>query len=113
MTTSVALGAAIMQGDAYPIPVYVKIDGSVATPENIDALRVRIGNMTDEYPNGTITEQRGVWLFPMTQAQSYGLMAGEVPVQAQVMRNGCVIGTAVTTVNVGKSILKGVWGDGT
>lgn len=109
MTTTVAVNTTIMQGDAYPIPVYVKIDGSIATPDNIDGLRVKIGDFTDSYPKGGITAENGVWLFPMTQEQSYSLKVGVNPVQAQVMVGEYVVGTAVTTVNVGKSILKGVW----
>lgn len=110
MTTTVQIQQnALMQGDAFPIPVYVKIDGSVATKENIDALRIGIGPFTAKWPNGTLDEQNGVWLFPLTQEQSYQLTPGLVDVQAQVRVGKYTVGTAVTKVAVGKSLLKGAW----
>ena len=105
MITGVCVKGKITQGDTYPIPVYVTVDGSIATPENISGLKLRIGKFTAWWPNGKLENENGVWLFPLTAEQSKRLDPGYNEVQARVSVGKYDVGTAVTKVYVGKSLI--------
>lgn len=95
----------VMQGDTCPIPIFVTIDGEVATPENIDAIKIGVGPFVDWWPNGGISSQKGIWLFPLTAERSARLPAGRNFVQARVTVGEYAVGTAVTEIFVGESVI--------
>ena len=86
------MGISIMQGDSYQKPFTLRtLDGTLITPEMVTALVLSIGNLSRQYP-GDITYADGKWLFPLSQAQTFG-MHGMLPVQARVLfQDGSVFG---------------------
>nr|DAH29183.1 MAG TPA: hypothetical protein [Caudoviricetes sp.] len=86
------MGISIMQGDSYQKPFTLRtLDGMLITPEMVTALVLSIGNLSRQYP-GDITYADGKWLFPLSQAQTFG-MHGMLPVQARVLfQDGSVFG---------------------
>lgn len=100
---------AITQGDEYPIPVLLTINGTTITDEMAEGVRIAIGTSVCTYPNGTLTYENGLWYYPLTQAVSYGLKAGKAKFQVQVKMNGKIIGTKTKEVDIDGNIIKGEW----
>lgn len=74
----------IMQGDSYPIQITLAAnDGTPITSDQVLALRVTLGPITKEYPDG-ITYDDGVFYFPMSQEETFGL-SGILDLKARIM----------------------------
>lgn len=102
------MGISIMQGDSYPKPFTLRtLDGTLITPEMVTALVLSIGNLSRQYP-GDITYADGKWLFPLSQAQTFG-MKGMLPVQARVLfQDGSVFGGNGAPVPVLPAVNRGI-----
>lgn len=102
------MGISIMQGDSYQKPFTLRtLDGTLITPEMVTALVLSIGNLSRQYP-GDITYADGKWLFPLSQAQTFG-MKGMLPVQARVLfQDGSVFGGNGAPVSVLPSVNRGI-----
>lgn len=102
------MGISIMQGDSYQKPFTLRtLDGTLITPEMVTALVLSIGNLSRQYP-GDITYSDGKWLFPLSQAQTFG-MKGMLPVQARVLfQDGSVFGGNGAPVPVLPAVNRGI-----
>lgn len=102
------MGISIMQGDSYQKPFTLRtLDGTLITPEMVTALVLSIGNLSRQYP-GDITYADGKWLFPLSQAQTFG-MHGMLPVQARVLfQDGSVFGGNGAPVPVLPAVNRGI-----
>lgn len=102
------MGISIMQGDSYQKPFTLRtLDGTLITPEMVTALVLSIGNLSRQYP-GDITYADGKWLFPLSQAQTFG-MHGMLPVQARVLfQDGSVFGGNGAPVSVLPAVNRGI-----
>ena len=102
------MGISIMQGDSYQKPFTLRtLDGMLITPEMVTALVLSIGNLSRQYP-GDITYADGKWLFPLSQAQTFG-MKGMLPVQARVLfQDGSVFGGNGAPVSVLPAVNRGI-----
>lgn len=102
------MGISIMQGDSYQKPFTLRtLDGTLITPEMVTVLVLSIGNLSRQYP-GDITYADGKWLFPLSQAQTFG-MKGMLPVQARVLfQDGSVFGGNGVPVSVLPAVNRGI-----
>lgn len=102
------MGISIMQGDSYQKPFTLRtLDGTLITPEMVTALVLSIGNLSRQYP-GDITYADGKWLFPLSQAQTFG-MKGMLPVQARVLfQDGSVFGGNGAPVSILPAVNRGI-----
>lgn len=102
------MGISIMQGDSYQKPFTLRtLDGTLITPEMVMALVLSIGNLSRQYP-GDITYADEKWLFPLSQAQTFG-MKGMLPVQARVLfQDGSVFGGNGAPVPVLPAVNRGI-----
>ena len=102
------MGISIMQGDSYQKPFTLRtLDGTLITPEMVTVLVLSIGNLSRQYP-GDITYADGKWLFPLSQAQTFG-MKGMLPVQARVLfQDGSVFGGNGAPVPVLPAVNRGI-----
>lgn len=102
------MGISIMQGDSYQKPFTLRtLDGTLITPEMVTVLVLSIGNLSRQYP-GDITYADGKWLFPLSQAQTFG-MNGMLPVQARVLfQDGSVFGGNGAPVSVLPAVNRGI-----
>lgn len=102
------MGISIMQGDSYQKPFTLRtLDGTLITPEMVTALVLSIGNLSRQYP-GDITYADGKWLFPLSQAQTFG-MKGILPIQVRVLfQDGSVFGGNGAPVSVLPAVNRGI-----
>lgn len=104
-------GTAMMQGDAYSLPIVLRQGGLLITPEMVLRLEITIGNLTRTYPGAVRYDaDGGQWLFPLTQEQTFAFQAGRTPpVQARIKFNDeSVVGAKGKTIYVAASRSKGV-----
>lgn len=98
----------IHQADQFSIAFSVKSDGVVLAPDNIEAIRIAVGYVVHEFPNGALTHENGMWMFPLTSSQT-AHMNGEIKCQVEVKAKGTRNHSDTFTINVQKSILRGGW----
>lgn len=93
----------IMQGDAYDIPVTLKDkDGNAITDADVSAVKITLGSTSKSYPD-EVTFDDGVFLFPVTQEESFR-MDGFKQLEARVkFTSGEVMGCKLDFVLVGET----------
>lgn len=75
----------IMQGDAYDLGIEIRDeDRNVVTPDDIADVEIVIGYLTRTYAKGELKFGEDVWLFPLTQEESFKLMASRPKAQIRV-----------------------------
>ena len=68
----------MMQGDSYNLGIKILDDtGAVVLPEAVSDVEITIGHLTKTYANDEIKFGENVWLFPLTQEESFSLTAGK------------------------------------
>ena len=61
----------ISQGDQYGIPITIKINGELATPDMFSNVEIVIGNIRKDMESGvTYSEAEKAWIFPVTQQET-------------------------------------------
>lgn len=101
----------IHKGEQYIIPFEVKIGEDLATPENIDGLRIKVVDKLCEWPDGELSfdDENEVWEYPLTEAQSLLFMSGPRKAQIAVLKDGAILKSDVFTINVKDSIIMERW----
>ena len=98
-------------GDAYNIAVSIKQGVTNITPDIASGVKIKIGDIEGEYPNGEVFFSGGVWQFPITQEQSRRLAKMEngvlFEVQAKIGNN--IVGSVPKPVNVSDTIITEDW----
>lgn len=102
----------IHQGDQYPLPITLTCGGDLVTPENMDAVRIIIGNIVDEWPNKTLYFQDDQWYFPLKQKDTLAFPVGRIEIQAQYMRDDDIVGSCTGSLMVKKSRFDDEWESG-
>ena len=75
----------IMQGDAYYVPIDIKQDGVVLTPEMIDNVEVCVSSSVRKTSDdGGVVFLDGQWYFRLSQNDTLGLEPGPHYVQTRV-----------------------------
>lgn len=102
----------MMQGDSYGLPLELfKGDGSAVSADDVDELEISIGCVTKTYGAGEVLfdAERGRWIFPLTQLESFAFPAARVKAQVRVVwRDGGVEGASLGRINVAESISRRV-----
>ena len=98
----------MQQGDQYLIPITVTMGSTPVTTENVQGVKVQIGDVVKEWP-GDITYSEGEWCYPITQAETLAL--GRVaPFQVQLNTDGSTVLTStVGMLEVDTSIIREGW----
>lgn len=102
----------MMQGDSYNIPVSLKLNGNVLTPQDVSEIEICIGeNLRKTLSGGTVgyDETTQEWFFRPTQEETLALTANEsYQIIARVkFQNGKwsdVIGIPIGQLNISDSI---------
>ena len=100
----------MMQGDgcALGIGIYNSADSPVETVDVLD-VEITLGRLRKTYSRGQLSFQGGVWLFPLSQGESFGLSPGPLRAQVRVVwANGVAEGTELHGITVEESISKEV-----
>lgn len=89
----------IKKGDAYPIPMVVKLNGQViddGTIYSVQIVEFQLQDLRKEWRadrTGEVTYENGVFWFPMSQSESFAFRAGKIKLDTRVKTiNGWVQG---------------------
>ena len=100
----------MMQGDSYNLGIKILNNaGSVVTPDDVRDVEITIGHIRKTYRNAEITYADGLWLFPLSQKESFSMWPSAVKAQVRVAwANGVVEGKPLYGVRNEESISKEV-----
>ena len=85
----------MMQGDSYNLGIVIQDDtGAGVLPEAVSDIEIAIGHIKKTYAHNEIKYGENVWLFPLTQEESFTLPAGKLYGQVRIKWasgevNGC------------------------
>ena len=98
----------IYQADQYCIPFKITRDGELITPDNVDAIRIGIGNVVQTYPGKLTCDGKENWLFYLESASS-SRMNGNTRGQVEIKVGNVRQHSPTFAVNVKESMLRGGW----
>ena len=100
--------ASIIQCEQYAVEIIISNGETTITPENCDDLKIKLANIEKTVGNGELTydRDRGAWLFPLTQSQTLSFCDNQISAQAQYLSGQNVFSTAMTKIQVDKSIIR-------
>ena len=102
----------MMQGDSYGLPIEIKNSGGTAvTPEDVSDVEIVIGHLIKTYKKNEIgfNADSGVWIFPLTQEETFSFPAMRVKGQARIAwASGGVEGVRLEHIDVSESYSKEV-----
>ncbi len=100
----------MMQGDSYSLGIVILNNaGNPVTPGDISDIEITIGRLRKTYLNAQLTYSDGLWLFPLSQDESFGISESAVPAQVRVKwANGAIEGKKIYGIRVEESLSKEV-----
>lgn len=100
----------MMQGDGYNLGIRILNNaGNSVTPEDVYDVEITIGYLRKTFRNSEITFSNGVWLFPLSQEETFRFPSSQVKSQVRVMwKNGVVEGKYMYGVRIQESFSKEV-----
>lgn len=100
----------MMQGDSYNLGINILNNaGQPVTPDDIKDVEITIGNLRKTYLNAQVTFRDGVWLFPLSQEETFRYWPTSVKAQVRVVwANGVVEGKPLYGIRINESISKEV-----
>ena len=100
----------MMQGDACYLGIELRNSaGAPVMPADVRDVEITVGGLKKTYLAEQLSCSGGVWLFPLSQGESFGLRPGPVRAQVRVAwANGVVEGCPLHGVYVDESISKEV-----
>ena len=102
----------IIQGAQYAIAFTIKTkNGQTITDENVDGVRIALGNQVATYPDGALTysAEDGAWLFPMTQTNSRALKGQTTGYQCEIRINDEIFPSPIQAVEIKDSMFRERW----
>ena len=103
----------IHKGEQFSIPFDVKINDVIATPEDLDGVRIKVFGKLREWPDGELTydDEENAWLYPLDQDQTRGKLPGASEAQVAVKIGNDILKTDVFGIEVKNSIIMEPWND--
>ena len=100
----------MMQGDSYNLGINILNNaGQPVTPDDIKVVEITIGNLRKTYLNAQVTFRDGVWLFPLSQEETFRYWPTSVKAQVRVVwANGVIEGKPLYGIRINESISKEV-----
>ena len=99
----------MMQGDAYGIEIEITTElGALVTYDDVKDIEITVGRMTKNIQSG-VRYADGLWVYPLTQDESFRLLPGNVRIQIRVVwATGDVEGVVLDDVPLDESVSKEV-----
>ena len=96
----------MMQGDACYLGIELRNSaGSPVVPADVRDVEITVGGLKKTYLAEQLSCSGGVWLFPLSQGESFALRPGPIRAQVRVAwANGVVEGCVLPGVYVDESI---------
>ena len=100
----------MMQGDSYYLGISILNNaGNPVTPDDVSDIEITIGHLRKTYRNAELIYSGGLWMFPVSQQESFGYWPSAVKAQVRVAwANGVVEGKPLYGVRMNESISKEV-----
>ena len=100
----------MMQGDSYNLGIKILNNaGSPVTPDDIRDVEITIGNLRKTYLGASLTFHDGLWMFPLSQQETFQYWPSSVKAQVRVVwANGVVEGKPLYGVRIDESLSKEV-----
>lgn len=98
----------MMQGDSYNLGIRILNNaGNPVTPDDIKDVEITIGHLQKAYRKAELLFADGMWLFPLTQRETFGYWPSSVKAQVRVVwANGVVEGKPLYGVRIEESMSK-------
>lgn len=103
----------VHKGEQFYVPVEVAVNGQNVSPEDVDGVRIQIGDRLCEWPDGELEYdgEENVWLYNLKESQTMVMHAGRQKAQIAVMIGDAILETDVFGIDVRESIIKKRWTD--
>ncbi len=100
----------MMQGDSYNLGIRILNNaGSPVTPDDVKDVEITIGHLSKTYMNAGLTYSDGLWMFPLSQQDTFRYWPASVKAQVRVVwANGVVEGKPLYGIRIDESISKEV-----
>lgn len=100
----------MLQGDSYYLGIRILNNaGNPVAPEDVSDVEITVGHLAKTYRRAEILYRDGVWLFPLSQEESFGFYPAPVKAQVRVVwAGGIVEGKPLYGVRIHESISKEV-----
>ena len=100
----------MMQGDSYMLRISILNNaGMPVTPVDVADVEITIGHIKKKYSDMAISYNSGVWMFPLSQKETFGCMPSAPKAQVRVKwANGIVEGKPLYGIRIDESISKEV-----
>ena len=100
----------MFQGDSYNLGIRILNNaGTPVTESDIDDVEVTVGHLRKSYKNAQLRCFDGVWMFPLSQAETFGCIPAAAKAQVRVKwKNGVIEGAPLYGLRVRESISKEV-----
>lgn len=87
----------MMQGDSYNVGIALLNNaGQPITPTDVEDVEITIGWESKRYSRGQLTFSEGLWLYPISQRESFEKWPGRENAQARIKwKNGFVEGQPI------------------
>ena len=98
------------QGDQYVIPIESKNATTVITPDDVDDVRIQIGDELRQYSDGGLTfdAENKKWLFHITEEKTRTFTAS-VNMQVGILVGTDIIYSSVQKIKLERSIIRKDW----
>ena len=99
-----------MQGDSYYLGFTVLNNAKApVTPVDVQDVEITIGHISKTYRNSQIIYRDGMWMFPLTQKETFAYWPKSTKAQIRIVwANGVIEGKPIHGVRVNESISKEV-----
>ena len=99
----------MMQGDAYGLTFSIKREETVVVPDLVEDVEIVIGPLRGTYSGGRVQYEDEKWIFPVSQEETFTLLAAPHDVQVRVkFVGGDVLGQEIPHLYVERSLSKEV-----
>ena len=100
----------MMQGDSYKLGIRILNNaGNPVTPTDVSDVEITIGHLRKTYLNAEVIYHEGLWLFPLSQQDTFRYWPSAVKAQVRVKwANGVLEGKPLYGVRINESISKEV-----
>jgi len=100
----------MMQGDAYMLGINILNNAGVSvTPADIQDVEITIGSMKKKYSDAAISYSGGLWMFPLSQKETFGCLPAAPKAQVRIKwANGVIEGKPLYGIRIDESISREV-----
>jgi hypothetical protein len=100
----------MMQGDAYLLGINILNNaGMPVTPADVADVEITIGHLKKKYSAAELSFNNGLWMFPLTQKETFGCMPAAPKAQVRIKwANGVIEGKPLYGIRIDESISKEV-----